>query len=431
MKKVLIITYYWPPSGGSGVQRWLKFVKYLPDFNVKPHVYTPLNPDFSLSDESFLKEIPEDAVVIKKKIVEPYGFYRLFLSKKSKNNVNSGKVGTINQGFLNKLAVWVRGNVFIPDPRVFWVNPSYRFLVKYLKENNIKTVITSGPPHSMHLIGLKLKKKLGKDIQWIADFRDPWTKIYNIEEFRIGDRAFRKIKKIEEEVILNCDKLITVSQYLKSEFEDMGAKGKSYALTNGFDHVDFKNEKPVQESKFLISYLGFFPEVSNPSVLWKVLRDISLENKDFKDSLKLRFIGTLDNYVKEDLKKHNLIDYCEFVGVVKHKDLALYFKRTQVLLLTIANVKNSKGILTGKIFEYLASKRPVLGIGDPNGDARKILKESGAGELFSYEDYDNVKLYVLELYEKFKNGKLYLETENVQKYTRKNLTKKLIEIIEN
>nr|MCU0397817.1 glycosyl transferase [Cyclobacteriaceae bacterium] len=213
-KKVLIITYYWPPSGGSGVQRWLKFVKYLPQFGWQPYVYTPENPSFEVKDETLLKDIPIEAEVIKLPIWEPYSmFNRLTLlagGKEKSSNRNEPEVKP-SSGF-QRLATWVRANLFIPDPRIFWIKPSVRFLHDFLKERKIITIITTGPPHSMHLIGLKLKKK-NPDLNWIADFRDPWTEWGLWEKFGTGAWAMRRHRKLEHKVLISADHVVSVTPF--------------------------------------------------------------------------------------------------------------------------------------------------------------------------------------------------------------------------
>ncbi len=427
--KVLIITYYWPPSGGSGVQRWLKFVKYLPSLGIEPHVYTPLNPDFNVKDDSFLRDIPNEAVVIKKKIIEPYGFYRLLVGKKNAEGANSGMANK-KEGTKQKLAMWVRSNFFIPDPRVFWVKPSIRFLKKYIEENNIEKIITSGPPHSMHLIGLRLKKHFGSKIEWATDFRDPWTRVYNKDDFKLSKRSRNKINKLENEVISNCDKLITVSNFLRSEFIEMGAdENKVYAVTNGYDEDDFVSNEIIQKDKFIIAYYGFLPEVSNPKILWEVLGELINENKKIKENLELRFIGRVDSSILEDIKTNKLENNTSVSGYVKHSELKEYYKDAQVLLLTIANVENSKGILTGKIFEYLASKRPILAFGDTEGEVNKILNETNSGVLCGYNKKEKVRNSLLSLFEDYENKKLHISTSQIDMYSRRNLTKKIVELI--
>ena len=230
MKKVLIISYYWPPSGGAGVQRWLKFVKYLPQFGIQPHVYTPSNPEAPAQDESLQKDIPSEAVIVQQPIFEPYSFYKKFTGKKG--NINAGFLSEdkdSRQKFTEKMSIWVRGNLFIPDARVMWVKPSIKFLTKYIKENEIEVVISSGPPHSMHLIAMELKRKL--NIKWIADFRDPWTNIDFYKDLMLTNWADKKHHRLEKEVLQKADEIITIGKTIASELEIIRGK-KVHVITN-------------------------------------------------------------------------------------------------------------------------------------------------------------------------------------------------------
>ena len=231
-KKILIISYYWPPAGGPGVQRWLKFVKYLPDFNIEPHVYIPENPTYPLLDEKLLSEVSNKAVIIKQSIFEPYGLASVFSKNKTKK-ISSGIIpNQKKQSFVEKAMLWIRGNVFIPDARVFWVKPSVKFLKRYLQENQIDTIITTGPPHSLHLIGLQLKKEL--NITWLADFRDPWTTIGYHKQLKLSSWAAKKHKDLEKEVMNTCDQLLVTSPTTKTEFQAITSKPIE-VITNGYD----------------------------------------------------------------------------------------------------------------------------------------------------------------------------------------------------
>ena len=230
--KVLIITYYWPPAGGPGVQRWLKFVKYLPSYGVQPIVYIPENPTYPLVDEGLLSEVSSEAVIIKKRITEPYAWASVF-SKGNTQKISSGIIpDKKKQSALQQLMLWVRGNVFIPDARVLWVKPSVKFLEKYIQENNIDTVITTGPPHSLHLIGLGLKEKL--NVKWIADFRDPWTTIGYHKELKLSVSAEKKHKDLESSVLNTADTVLVTSPTTKKEFEALTTKPIA-VITNGYD----------------------------------------------------------------------------------------------------------------------------------------------------------------------------------------------------
>ena len=239
MKRLLIITYYWPPTGGSGVQRWVKFSKYLPERGWQPVIYTPENPEQLALDESLLADIPECAEVIKTHITEPYEIYRRLTGGKKGAEVNP--VNAQHKNWKQRLSLWIRGNCFIPDPRIGWVRPSVRFLVKYLKEHPVDAVVTTGPPQSVHLIGRGLKRALG--LHWIADFRDPWTEMFYYKHLGLSAAADRRHRRLEQSVLDGADTIVSVSPPVAADFR---AKTKTpvVLITNGFDEDDFVGESP-------------------------------------------------------------------------------------------------------------------------------------------------------------------------------------------
>lgn len=427
--KVLVIAYYWPPSGGSGVQRWVKFVKYLPQFNIVPHVYTPLNPDFPIKDKTLEQEIPSEAVIIKRKIIEPYSFYRFFAGQKNSKNANFGMSKSKSNSLKNKLAIWVRGNLLIPDPRKFWIKPSYRFLKKYIKKNNICTIITTGPPHSMHLIGRKLKRKMGKEIKWIADFRDPWTQVYYKDDLKQSNWAKNKLFQMERTVIQECDEFITVSDHICAEFNKMHNTSKGSVIYNGFDERDFNFEVTPDTEKFVISHVGKLPHFSNPENFWRALKSILTTNIEIQNRLLIRFVGTVDKEVRDSIEQNGLTKYCEFVGVVNHEKAITYMKKANLLILPVPNVKNSKGILTGKLFEYLASQTHILSFSDPDGNLNKILEDANAGKNYSYSASTEIELFLKTyLIEKSEDDTRILN-EKIKQFERRELTKRLAQLL--
>src|SRR5690606_27436416 len=287
--KVLIVTYYWPPAGGPGVQRWLKFSKYLPEFGFEPVIYTPENPSYPILDSSLEEEISSDLKIIRKPIWEPYQ-----IAEKINPSNRKFKAGQFsnsqNKSFLSKLSIFIRGNFFIPDARKFWVKPSVQFLKNYLEEEKITTIITSGPPHSMHLIGMKLKMKNPK-LNWIADFRDPWTRISYHNELKLTSKSQEKHLKLESEVVKNADVVLATSFSDGENFEKLGAK-RVEVITNGFEPHDFRLGK-ILSSKFKFTYSGGLEEARNPVVIWKALQELVVENEDFKSTLELVFYGNL------------------------------------------------------------------------------------------------------------------------------------------
>ncbi len=277
--QVLIITYYWPPAGGPGVQRWLKFVKYLPDFGVKPIVYCPENPSYPITDDSLTREVSKAVKIVKQPIREPYRLASLF-SKKASKQISSGVIPKLKkQSFMQRLLLFVRGNYFIPDARKNWVAPSVKFLESYIRSNNIETIITTGPPHSLHLIGLRLQKEIG--VKWIADFRDPWTTIGYHKALKLSTSSAEKHKRLERKVLQSANHIIVTSNRTKTEFLSKTEQPIS-VITNGYDkhHI----EQPVKDHKFTLAHIGSLLSERNPMQLWTALKSIIDENEEFRSA---------------------------------------------------------------------------------------------------------------------------------------------------
>ena len=419
-KKVLIITYYWPPAGGSGVQRWLKFSKYLRGFEIEPVIYTIDNPSYPILDKSSESEIPKDLEILKQAIFEPNSMLSFF----GRNNKKES-AGFLNPNptFLGKIVQYIRANYFIPDARKFWIQPSVNFLSNYLENNHIDAIITTGPPHSMHLIGLELKKKLG--IKWISDFRDPWTEIDYFQQLPLTKKATKKHQDLEQEVLINSDMVVVVGETMKEKFLKHTKRIK--VLTNGFDTIEDLSTQKLDE-KFSITHVGLMNSDRNPTILWEVLNEISNTNLNFKNDLRIKLIGKLDDAVIQDLKvfDHNTI---ETIPYLDHKDVSKYQASSQVLLLSINEVPSAKGIITGKIFEYLQAKRPILAIGPEDGDAAMILKNTNAGTIVGFKNKTALKATILNLYKDYKEGVLFVKSIDIEQYHRKNITSQLAEVI--
>ena len=428
MKKVLIITYYWIPSGGAGVQRWVKFTKYLRDFAWEPIIYTPENPEYPVIDKSFENDIPSDIVVLKQPIWEPYDIYRKLTGKKNE----AIKAGFISekkaQSWKDKLSIWIRGNFLIPDPRRFWIKPSIHYLTNYLNDNPVDAIITTGPPHSMHMIGLGLKKRF-PNLTWIADFRDPWTKIYYHKDLKLTKLSNKIHHDLEKKIVQSADAMVVVSKGMESDFLKLSPK-KLKIITNGFDENDFPKEKIELNKKFAISYIGLLTKYQNPETLWKVLSELCSENSEFSEDLQLVFAGNRDNSVDKSLQNYNLNKYITEHGYVSH-DKAIELQRsTQVLLLLLINDKETaKGVLTGKFFEYIAANRPILAIGSTESNIAEILTETQAGKIADYDDAELTKKIILEYYKQYKNANLKIESSSTKQFSRRNLTFQLTELL--
>ncbi|MCD1118351.1 glycosyltransferase family protein [Chryseobacterium turcicum] len=426
--KILIITYYWPPAGGPGVQRWLKFSKYLPEFGWKPIIYTPENPSYPLLDESLMKDVPDDLEIVRTKIWEPYQLAEKLNKSNKKFKAGQFDVGN-NQSWKSKLSIWVRGNFFIPDARVFWVKPSTEFLEQYLKINNIKTIVTSGPPHSMHLIGLNLKKKF-PDLKWIADFRDPWTEISYYKHLKLTKKSDKKHRQLESEVFKNADITLATSYTDAENFRKNGAN--AICITNGFDESDSNPQtlKPSNsQTQFTLSYIGVLEQLRNPENLWKALANLVKTNTDFAESFKLKFVGRIDDKILETLQKLSLKNHIQNLGYVSHDKAVVEMGKSSLLLITNFPSDSSKGIIPGKIFEYLATGKQIISFGPNEADVSKILDETKAGKHFGYNDSKEIEDFILEKFELWKNGNLLENTQSIEQFSRKNLTKQLSEIL--
>jgi glycosyltransferase involved in cell wall biosynthesis len=422
--KLLIITYYFPPAGGPGVQRWLKFVKYLPDFGIQPIVYIPQNPTYPIVDENLVSEISDKAIILKHKIFEPYQIASFFSKNKTKK-ISSGIIpNQKKQTFLERMLLWIRGNIFIPDARLFWVKPSVQFLEKYILDNNIDTIITSGPPHSLHLIGLKLKQKL--PVKWIADFRDPWTTIGYHKALKLSSFAAKKHKKLESEVLNAADNIIVTSKTTKKEFQAITNQPIT-VITNGYD-VE-KIEKQVLDSKFSLAHIGSFLSDRNPEIFWQTINELVCEIPDFKNHLEIKLIGKVSQEVLDAISNNKLADFTENLGYLSHKEAIEHQRKSQVLLLIEINSEATKSIIPGKLFEYMVSERPIIAIGPEDSDFQEIIINTNSGVFCNYAEKDKLKTVILDFYNLFLEGKLKSNAVGLQEYSRKNLTRKLVELI--
>src|SRR5688572_15116035 len=428
-KNVLIIAYYWPPSGGSGVQRWLKFVKYLPHFGWEPFVFTPENPSFAIRDESLLKDVPVEAEIIRFPIWEPYeSFSKLSGAMgKRKSSGPTDFVSTKNNSLFQRISTFIRANFFIPDPRVFWVRPAVKFLHDFLRDNEIRTIITTGPPHSIHLIGYKLKNK-NPSLRWLADFRDPWSEWGLLDSLKVSTPVRNIHRKLEKKVLQRADKIITITPFYVRRFEALSQR-KVVLLTNGYDEDDFKTLVIQRTEKFVIRHVGMVNEKCDPRPFMLAIQELMTLHPDFKSKLRIDFVGEVHSQFKDFvLKSSELSVVTSFTSSVPHQQLISLYGTSSLLLLVLTGYKDAEGYMPGKLFEYLATGLPILGSGPSDGDAAKLLASLGAGEMIEGTNEERIRLKVMEYFAAWNTGRVKMQRAEVQQYSRKSITKELIEL---
>ena len=402
------------------MQRWLKFVKYLPSFDVQPHVYIPENPTYPLTDQDLLAEVSPEAVLVKKRITEPYAWASVF-SKGNTKKISSGIIpDKKKQSALQSLMLWVRGNLFIPDARVLWVKPSVHFLADYIQQNGIDTVITTGPPHSLHLIGLGLKQKAA--IKWIADFRDPWTTIGYHKELKLSKYAANKHKTLESRVLNTADAILVTSPTTRKEFMELTDKPIS-VITNGYDN-EVVVKQPLDD-KFTLAHIGSFLSERNPRALWQALAELVNDNPEFAEKFRLKLIGAVSREVLNSIADYGLNSYVDNLGYVSHAEAVAQQRRSQVLLLIEIDTPETKCIIPGKLFEYMVSNRPILAIGPEGADMAEIVKTTNTGLFALYTEKQKIKDTLIRYFAEYQKGALKSHAIGLQHYSRKNLTEQL------
>lgn len=423
MKRVLIITYYWPPAGGPGVQRWLKFVTYFKEFGIEPIVFVPENPSYPLVDPEIKQEVPEGIEVVKFPIKEPYKLAKLFSRKKTRK-MSSGVLPSEKSSILEKMMLYIRGNFFIPDARIGWVKPSVAFLKEYLIEHTIDTIVTSGPPHSLHLIGMELQKSLG--VKWLADFRDPWTTIHYHKSFQLTAASEKKHKALEKKVLTTADVVVVTSPSTKAEFEAI-TKKPIYVITNGYEEKE--EIYPILDTSFSLVHIGSLLSKRNPKILWEVLSEIASENSDFKADMEIKLAGVLSEDVLASITDFGLGENVTNLGYVSHAEALQLQHNAQVLLLIEMDSLETKAIIPGKLFEYLIAHRPILALGPIGSDVEAILSDTKSGKYFSYEDKEMLKKHLLDCYKAYKDNSLEIASEGIEQYSRRALTKQMSQVI--
>lgn len=421
MKRVLIISYYWPPNGGAGVYRWLKMSKYLPEFGWQPVVYTPENPEMVADDPGLLKDVGAQVEVVKQPITEPFSLYKRFTGRAQSERVQTAFLSEKRAGgWKEDLALWVRSNFFIPDARVWWVKPSIRFLKDYVKEHQVDAIISTGPPHSMHLIAQGLKRATG--LPWIADFRDPWTGIDFYGQLSLTNWADRKHHRLEREVLTTADRVVTVSWSWANDLEALGAKTVA-VITNGFDRADVPEENIAVDDRFSLVHIGSMSATRDLPGLWKALAAIGEKDLTFRERFVLRFVGPVDHSVVESATAAGLGGHIERMGRVSHAVAMQEMQRARVLLLPINDTPNSAGILPGKLYEYMSVGRPILAVGPATGDVARVL--GSAHFLAPREPDPTTRAAIRSLFDRVQPT----VGQDIQRYDRRELARAMAELL--
>lgn len=429
--KVLIVVYYWPPSGGIAVQRWLRMSGYFREEGWEPVIVAPEGADYPILDEHICSLLPDGIQVIKIPIWEVRNLYKKIFGRSGKKNVKPDDLFFTKEEDRNwrqKLALWIRGNIFIPDARVTWVKPVTRYLRKYLKENRFDAIITTGPPHSLHLIGNKVKEFF-PDMVWLADFRDPWTEIEYHDKMLLSRRAKRKHEVLESKVMQSADVVTTVSKSWAQNFKKKGAKEVAIII-NGYDEQDFNEGVIKRERKFTICHAGTMVNDRWVPSFWAAVAELSEENAAFSEATEISVVGRTDSSIWNGFEKLGLIERVMDRGLVSHAEAIQEMKSAGVLLLIINRSEaNSKGRLTGKVYEYIAAKRPIVMVGPPGGDAAELIEAGGYGVAVDYNDKVKAKEELLRLFKDWEAGRESLGSGDISHLSRRAAAKRVIEIL--
>lgn len=424
MKKVLLITYYWPPAGGAGVQRVLKFAKYLPLYGWQPVILTVKNPDCPVVDNTLINDIPNECIIYKTSSLEPFELYKKFTGKSSSEKIPSDVLtNDKNQSLTERFSKWVRFNLFIPDAKIGWWFKAINEAENIIKKENIDIVFSTAPPPTTALIGKSIAKKF--NLKWVADFRDPWLEIVHYQNVkRLGITKYID-SKLEKSVLRNADALVTISQDILDLLQSKVNNSKGYVIPNGYDESDFNYERKQVDNSFIIAYTGVITKTRVPYTFLKAVKTL-IYSDGFTD-IKIILAGNSCSEFNEEINNNKLTKFFVSKGFVPHHESTNILLSSSILLLVIDKVPNNMGFLTGKIFEYLGSKKPIFAVGPVQGEANKIINETNSGVMVDYNNFEETYNALKNMYYNWKEGKNPY-THNVEKYSRKKQTEELSKI---
>jgi glycosyltransferase involved in cell wall biosynthesis len=420
MKKVLIITYYWPPAGGPGVQRVLKFAKYLPQFGWQPIILTVKNGEYPAYDESLIHEIPEGCKVYKTSSIEPSSLYKKFTGMNSDDPIPVAALTEEKKSWKKKLAHWIRLNLFIPDAKIGWIPFAVREGKKIIKQEKPDLIFSSSPPPTVHLIAKKLAK--WSKLKWVADFRDPWTEISHLQNNNRSRLTEYIDSHFEKKVLDKCNKITIISHSLKIMISKKSDQGKVFVISNGFDSSDFEDIKVTPPDKFTISYIGNLSEQRIPHNLFFALNKMKQQDPEFNYEFKV--VGNVCLEFVREIEKNDITASTTITKYKPHKEALKILLNSDILLLVINDIPNNLGFVTGKLFEYIACKKPIFAIGPVKGDAAKILRDTNSGVMVDYSDYNDAYRLLKNYYENYKIKVIKFKFDS-NMFSREKLTNQL------
>ena len=424
-KRVLIITYYWPPSGGIAVLRCLKIAKYLRAQGWEPIIFTAQDAHYPSIDHSNDGDLPGQLEVIRQPIWEPYSWYKRFTGKPKEENVNN-VFYTDEQagGWKHKVAVWIRSNFFIPDARTFWIRGSVKRLLAYVKDHPVDAILSDGPPHSNTRIATLLSERTG--LPWLADFQDPWTQVDYYGLLRLTPWARRRHERMEQEAFRQARLTTIVSPTWKHELEKIGARNVR-VLYWGYDPDDFATLERQPHGKFTLTHLGIMGYDRNPEPLFAALAQLKEELEGFAADFELRLYGQVDHRVRDNLQRYGLLPQTNFCGNVERQVALQETLNSQVLLLLLNQQPNARGRIPGKLFEYLAVRNPIINFGPEDSDVAHMLREVGSGSTFAYDAAPaRPAQHLAALYRRYRQGEdLRVATTSIQQYSHPELVAQL------
>ncbi len=420
-RKVLIITYYWPPAGGITVLRCLKIAKYLREFGWEPIIYTASNAQYPYLDSSNDAEVPDGITILKQPIFEPLHLFKKLSGRKESDPLtNLVHVRDQTPSFTDKLGIWVRANFFIPDARSFWIRPSVRFLTDYLRNHPVDAIFSDGPPHTNTAIACEVSKIT--KTPWLADFQDPWTQVDYYPLLGIKGRADRIHKQMEQVVFATAKAMTIASPSWKTDLESIGAKNVN-VLYYGYDESDFSELKPVPEDRFTILHTGLLGFDRCPDPLITALSEIVTEQPELASTIRVLQYGEVDFSVKRAFEDASIAPMLELGGMVSRKAALQAMVSSAVLLLPLNKATNAKGRMPGKFYEYLRAKRPILALGPEDSDVGAILKKTGHGQICTYSDVPGTKQFVLDAYRDWKHHVAFRASGSISEFSNRELTK--------